>query len=322
MKTQLRWYSFRWRILILTLLPILTFGGYIGWRLHLATRRLPIGSGPAGPSVPSGPFNTPWTQRQVVLLGLGDSVTRGFGVPEEKSYIQLLSSNLDTFYPDMKGKDLSVILPHLKMLNLAQDYTTTQQHINQQLPCIPQYDSEVYGIVVITSGGNDLIHDYGRSKPVDGAMYGCTSKQAIEWTGNIKKRLRTILQRVTEKFPGGCQIFLANIYDPTDGVGDPQIVGLPRWPDCIIVLALTNQKIRELCDEYANVHLVDLHAEFMGHGFHCTDWWRNTYRKEDPGHWYHTNIEDPNVRGYDAIRRLFLLQIVGIIQKDLLDEKI
>lgn len=320
MKTPLRWYSFRWRILALTVLPILVFGGYIGWRLHLATRQLPMGAGPAGPDVPSEPFQSPWTQRHIVLLGLGDSITHGFGVPQEQGYFQLLSRNVDSLFMDMKGKDLSAVLPNLSTLNLAQDYTTTQQHIDQQLSRIPPYDAEVYGIIVITSGGNDLIHDYGRSRPVDGAMYGCTYEQAMEWTENIKERLRTILQEVTKKFPGGCQIFLANIYDPTDGVGDPQIVGLPRWRDCTKVLALTNQKTHDLCREYGHVHLVDIHSEFMGHGFHCTDWWRSVYRREDPGHWYHANIEDPNVRGYDAIRRLFLLRIIELVPKDLMEE--
>ena len=32
--------------------------------------------------------------------------------------------------------------------------------------------------------------------------------------------------------------------------------------------------------------------------------------REDPYHWYFHNIEDPNPRGYDAIRRLFLLEMI------------
>ena len=41
---------------------------------------LPLGSGPAGPAVPREAFAKPWTTRKVLLLGLGDSVTAGFGV--------------------------------------------------------------------------------------------------------------------------------------------------------------------------------------------------------------------------------------------------
>jgi hypothetical protein len=163
---------------------------------------------------------------------------------------------------------------------------------------------------VLTSGGNDLIHDYGRSAPEDGAMYGCTYRQAKVWMENLKGRLTELVEGISERFPGGCDIFLANIYDPTDGVGDPQIRGLPRWRDCVKVLRLANEKIAEVCAEHDNVHMVDIHSEFMGHGFHCREWWRRHYRKDDPYHWYYHNIEDPNPRGYDAIRRLYLLEIV------------
>ena len=42
---------------------------------------------------------------------------------------------------------------------------------------LPQ-DADTFGLVVITTGGNDLIHDYGRSPPREGAMYGATAEQA------------------------------------------------------------------------------------------------------------------------------------------------
>jgi hypothetical protein len=121
-----------------------------------------------------------------------------------------------------------------------------------------------------------------------------------------------LLTGLITKFPGGCEIFLANIYDPTDGYGDPQTIGLPRWSASTKVLALTNQKIAELCKKYPNVHLVDMHSEFIGHGIHCDEWWRKTYRKDDPHYWYYTNLEDPNRRGFDAIRRLFLQEMIMV----------
>ena len=312
MRRSIHWYTFRRRFLIVCLVP-LALGVYLNYRLGLALRDLPTGSGPAGPSVPRKAFENPWAERRVVLLGLGDSITRGFGVAEELSYFQLLRENSDRAHPDMAGSDLSSVLPRLEAINVAQDYTTTQQHIDQQLPRIRTFGPDVFGVVVITAGGNDLIHDYGRSEPTDGAMYGCTLVQAQAWTENIKMRLRTIITTVNCRFTGGCQIFLANIYDPADGVGDAQIAGLPRWRDCTSVLNLTNKKIAELCEEFDNVNLVDIHTDFMGHGFHCRDWWRETYNKSDPGHWYHANIEDPNERGYDAIRRRFLLCMLDVL---------
>jgi lysophospholipase L1-like esterase len=272
-----------------------------------------MGNGPAGPAVSSVPFQKKWSSRKVVFIGLGDSITRGLGTQKKHTYFELLQVNDDIQYPDMKGCDLQGVFSRLEVHNYAQDYTVTREHLENQLPRLPVHRPDVKGIVVITSGGNDLIHDYGRSEPTDGAIYGCSYKQAIDWTENIKARLARLIEGVNEKFPGGCQIFLANIYDPTDGVSDPQTKGLPRWPNAVKAIGLTNKKIAELCNFYENVHLVDIHSEFLGHGIHCTEFWRKHYRKEDPHYWYYENLEDPNRRGYDAIRRLFLTEMIKVL---------
>lgn len=313
MANKLKWYSFRWQVVVLLVIPIALLSAYVGYRIYLITRVLPVGSGPAGPEVSQEPFQRIWSGEKVVLVGIGDSITAGFGAPKEHTYFSLLQKDDDIQYPDMIGRDLKHVLPNLEAHNYAENYSVTQQHLKKQLPQLPTWPSDVKGIVVITSGGNDLIHSYGRNPPKDGAMYGCTYKQAIVWAENIKQRIQNLLEGVMLKFPGGCEIFLANIYDPTDGVSDPQTVGLPRWPDGVKVLGLTNRKIAELCELYGNVHLVDIHCEFLGHGIHCTEFWRKHYQKSDPHYWYNPNLEDPNPRGYDVIRRLFLLKMTEVI---------
>jgi len=66
----------------------------------------PVGSGPAGPAVDAAPFRQAWSKQPVVLLGLGDSVTAGYGAAPGRSYFELLARNDDTLYPDMAGRDL------------------------------------------------------------------------------------------------------------------------------------------------------------------------------------------------------------------------
>jgi lysophospholipase L1-like esterase len=300
----------RLRVVLAGLAALVWAGGYAGYRLYMAYRPMPMGTGPAGPAVPEEPFRRVWTDDKVLLVGIGDSITRGLGASKPHQYFNLLQANDDTQYPDMAGRELRRVLPNLEAANYALDYTTSAQHLERQLPRLAVRPKDVRRIVVITSGGNDLIHDYGRSAPVDGAMYGCTVRQAKVWTENLKQRLIALVEGINARFPGGCDIFLANIYDPTDGVGDPQIRGLPRWRACVKVLRLANEKIAEVCAAYDNVHLVDIHSEFLGHGFHCREWWRKHYDRADPYHWYFHNIEDPNPRGYDAIRRLFLLEMI------------
>jgi len=310
MGKKLKWYCLRWRILVLGLLLILSVSGYIGWRLYLAVRVLPMGDGPAGPVIGLGAFKDTWSDEKVVLIGIGDSITWGLGAEKKHTYFELLQNNDDEQYPDMAGRDLNSVFTRMEAHNYAKSSTVSQTHVERQLKQMEKYPTNVKGIVVITSGGNDLIHDYGKSAPRDGAMYGCSYAQGVEWTRNLKERIRALLEGIMERFPGGCEIFLANIYDPTDGVSDPYIVGLPRWGNAVKVVGLANDKIAELCEDYDNVHLVDIHSAFLGHGIHCTEFWRQHYHRDDPHYWYYYNLEDPNRRGFDAIRRLFLREIV------------
>jgi hypothetical protein len=125
-----------------------------------------------------------------------------------------------------------------------------------------------------------------------------------------------MLDLIDARFTGGCHIFLADIYDPTDGVGDGSSVGLPDWEDGLQIHAEYNRVIRECAGERDNVQLVPLRETFLGHGSHCTQFWRKTFRWEDPTFWFYFNIEDPNDRGYDAIRRAFLLEMVEVLARN------
>ena len=286
------------------------------WYFLIGRFKHPVGSGPAGPRIENDAFQQIWSTNQFVLVGIGDSVTAGFGASDRHSYFELLLRNDDVVYPDMKGRDLQHVLPHLSAENLSVSYTTSEEHLQDQVPRIKSYAAGVHGLVVITTGGNDLIHDYGRSAPRDGAMYGCRYEQAVQWKEGFRGRLRAILKGVMSKFPGGCDIFLANIYDPTDGIGDIEHahLGLPAWPDGLKVLPLFNGVIFETSQNFTNVHLVDMHEAFLGHGIHCRDHRNIHYRKKDPYYWYFENLEDPNDRGYDAIRRLFLVEIRNVFK--------
>jgi hypothetical protein len=145
-------------------------------------------------------------------------------------------------------------------------------------------------------------------------MYGAALQQARPWIANFENRLNRMLDLLTERFAGGCEVFLGDIYDPSDGVGDAPSVFLPAWPDAMAIHAAYNDVIHRCADARKNVHLVPIHGTFLGHGIHCTQFWRAHYRADDPHYWYYFNLEDPNDRGYDALRRLFLLEIAAVFQ--------
>jgi lysophospholipase L1-like esterase len=307
------------RVLIVAGIALLLITGAFGYLYFWQSR--PIGTGAAGPKVSPEKFAHVWTEKQLVLVGLGDSVTAGFGARRGYSYFDRLVSNPPEEFSEMKGLCLQTVLPHLQYTNLSASGSTSGEHIAKQLPRLPLVGSNVMGLVVMTSGGNDLIHNYGRTAPREEAMYGADWDQAAPWITNFESRLESIVKHINEHFPGGCHIFLANIFDPTDGVGDVERAGLPAWKDGMKILAAYNDVIQRCAERHSFVHLVDMHGAFLGHGIHCTQFWSQRYDSKDPHYWYFTNLEDPNERGYDVIRRLFLNQLATTAERSHWDAK-
>ena len=306
--TRIKHQRLRWLLLggAISIVGAIAYLVFFQWR--------PVGEGPAGPPVSATPFQRVWTTRHVVLFGVGDSVTAGLGAKSaDHSYFNRLAQNPVDEFTEMRGLCLAKVLPDFTTLNVAVSGSTSLQHLEALTHRIESQDKQSLGIIVMTTGGNDLIHNYGRSAPKEGAMYGASLQQAKPWIDSFRDRLNAMLDILNERFPGGCHVFLADIYDPTDGVGDAPSVFLPDWPDGLAIHAEYNKIIHTCADERDNVHLVPLHATFLGHGSHCRQFWRNTYRADDPHYWYYDNIEDPNDRGYDAIRRIFLNEIARIM---------
>tara|TARA_R110002073_G_scaffold69905_4_gene173205 strand:+ start:5723 stop:6859 length:1137 start_codon:yes stop_codon:yes gene_type:complete len=298
----------RIRLFVLLTVAVLTIGGVLGYIEFYLAR--PIGEGPAGPQVDARAFRNIWSDDPIHVIGIGDSITAGLGAKTPShSFFNRVIQNPDDEFAELRGVCLSAVLPNLEAENFAISGSESQTHLDVIQNTIPVY-SEARGIVLMTSGGNDLIHSYGRSAPRECAMYSATLEQAQPWIANFRTRLATMFDEIEKRFPLGCEIFIADIYDPTDGVGDAPSIFLPDWPDGLAIHAQYNQVIRELAQQRDHVHVVDLYQTFLGHGSHCRQFWRSNYDANDPHYWFFTNIEDPNDRGYDAIRRAFLNAIV------------
>jgi hypothetical protein len=146
-------------------------------------------------------------------------------------------------------------------------------------------------------------------------MFGATFAQAQPWIARFQQRLDAMVGRVESCFPGGVHIFLPDIYDPTDGVGDIHRAGLPAWPDGKMILAAYHQVIVDCAARHHRAHRVGMHDAFLGYGIHCSQFWREHYSRPDPHSWDYANLEDPNDRGSDAIRRLFLNALAGVLPR-------
>lgn len=298
----------RFKRIVLVLLTGLVLIAGTGAFLFFRFAR-PVGSGAAGPAIVRESFSHPWTSRRVLLVGLGDSVTAGFGARKGYSYFDRLAKNPAGEFPEMTGICLASVFPKFQFTNLAVSGSTSSEVALRQLTALPTNAPDVFGIVAMTTGGNDIIHNYGRTSPREEAMYGASTDEASLWVEKFGRRLDSTLEQINSRFPGGCEIFLANIFDPTDGLGDAERAGLPPWKDSMQILDAYNAVIRRAAESHSNVHVVDIHSAFLGHGIHCTQFWRAHFDWRDPHYWFYVNLEDPNERGYDVIRRLFLIEI-------------
>lgn len=286
-------------------------GGAYSYRYLRYAR--PVGKGPAGPSVPADRFedvlNT-WTTRDVLLLGIGDDMIAGTGELPGTGFFDRLIANPKNDFPEMHDKTLSKVLPSLVYRKLAEPGATSLECLESQVSKIGIQDDEVFGVVVVAIGTAEIFRDYGRSPAKEGAMYGVTRDQAQPWVENFTTRLNRILDEIESKFHrDGCQFFIADIYDPTDGSGDFENAGLPAWPDGLKIIEAYNGVIAAAAGNHKNVEIVKVHDAFLGHGLHCVQFWRPHYDSKDPHYWYGERMGIPNNRGHDALRRLFLAEM-------------
>ena len=298
-----RWFSLRPAVCAWVLLLPIT-----AW--HALRIPGPMGTGPVAVAFDPAPWSKgPWHAGPVVAVSLGDSVVVGYGAPPGLGYFDLVLRNDEARHPDVGRADLSSVLPDLRPLRLATLSSSSLDH-ERTVASLPRQADDVFGLVFVSTGGIDLIHPYGHGTPREGAMYGATLAQARPWIAAFEARLERMLVALQSRFPGGIEIFVATIYDPTDGVGDLEHAGvafwLPRWPDALAIHAGFNRAIRDACARHPFAHVVDVHRVLLGHGIHCRDASNPHHDPSDATYWYYWNLEDPNERGYDAIRRAFL----------------
>ncbi len=270
-----------------------------------------MGQGPVDLEVPRAPFQKVLSTDKVYLIGLGDSVITGFG-SQGAGLFPLLLGEVPR---DPLQLNLKQVYPKIDYINLAGNSTTIAMHLD----CVRGYRRRLQAldgpaIVVLSTGGIDLIHDYGNGLPRDGALYGSPLENLPRDRKVFAERLSQLMLAIKGALPKGVEVYIQTISDPTDGVGDIEHVSpvlrmgrpLPHWEAGMAYLAAWNEEIMALEKPFAFVHVVDVHGLFLGHGIHCRDQTNPNYNARDPGYWYYWNLEDPNIRGYDAIRRGYL----------------
>jgi lysophospholipase L1-like esterase len=243
------------------------------------------------------------------FLVLGDSISMGAGASRpQRGFTELLVRNDPTLWPTYAGKDLQTLWAgRVEQLNLAISGSTTRDTLFALRSCIARHAGPITDdavTVTLTTGGNDL-----KNAIWAGVVGGSgTPMEAVATTLSATLRdLEAIVKLLQDKknFPGGVRVFLATVYDPSDGQGQVQ-----TGHGVLHVKGLSNA-LGQWAKGYAifakryNVNLVDAHAAFLGHGF------RSTPHREGPGSgrvqqdsWFADPIH-PNDKGHHALREIF-----------------
>lgn len=240
------------------------------------------------------------------VVFVGDSITAGTGASNRNlPYTMLLRENDDETWPTAADLDFGGIYDEEpEVIDEALGGATTASLVAKQLPHVTEaLGDQVSGVtaVVVTIAGNDVQ-----------ALIAKPSKTE-ETTENILENLGEFYDyfQDPERFPDGSVIFLANVYEPSDGVG--------QYDDCFYGLNLESvleslQYVNEATLAQAkerNVAWIDMHGHFLGHGFYSEDEDNPYYQADDPSLWFSDDCIHPNDRGHHEIRRLMWYALAG-----------
>ena len=226
------------------------------------------------------------------LVFLGDSITAGVGAPAGQTYPELLMESLAGEFGD------------IEVVSCAQGGAVNGNLHASQIPqCFPGVEDK-RTLVVITSGGNDIV-DMAVYKYDAAAGFG----RVDQMTSDLRKGLEIFDS--AEKFPSGVFVTFANVYEFTDGTG--QLDGCPvgalagltgMWPDGIEIFSYLEESYAELALEMGR-DVIYMMEHFCGHGFTSDDPSTPCYQGDGAQTWFNFDCIHPNPDGHEAIADLF-----------------
>jgi lysophospholipase L1-like esterase len=213
----------------------------------------------------------------------------------------LLLRNRDDDFPEWRDKDLATRFPSFRLLPLAMDGATSATVRYAQVPRLKEMNVRP-DVVTLTMGGNDLLQTFGSPAAAHAA------RRALWDNGHAALAdLRTLVG-------SGAPILVGTIYDPSDGTGDAERLGIGSWPDAVAWIAQFNETLRALASEHG-AFVADIHGRFLGHGLRAGQPAQADPRPADRNLWY-CGVIEPNAWGAGAIRAVFweLLEQAGVLE--------
>ncbi|MFW3172185.1 SGNH/GDSL hydrolase family protein [Geodermatophilus sp. CPCC 206100] len=228
---------------------------------------------------------------------LGDSISIDeYAGGPGRGGASLLVDNRDDDFPEWRGRDLRTADPRTTFALLAGDGATTRTLLDVQLPRLAALPGRPT-LVTLTIGGNDLLGAYG------------DTPRARAVVGRVAAAVDRALAAVHSVLAPGGRIAVGTVYDPSDGTGDADRLGLPPWPDAVALIGELNEALRRVARSHGAA-VAEIAREFSGHGLAAGDPRRPEARPADRALWYCRLIE-PNAWGAGGVRAAFWAALHG-----------
>ena len=224
-------------------------------------------------------------------VALGDSISiDDYAGGPGRGGASLLARNRDDDFPQWRGRDLLSRHPDTTFRLLASDGATTRTLLDVQLPRLAALELRPT-LVTLTIGGNDVLGCYG------------DTAAARRTVSHVRSAVAAALDRLGPLLAPDARVVVGTVYDPSDGTGDAQRLGLPPWPDAVAVLAELNAALRDVAHRHG-AEVAEIADLFSGHGLLAGDPSLPQARPESRDLWFCQVIE-PNAWGAGGVREAF-----------------
>lgn len=240
------------------------------------------------------------------VIFIGDSITAGNGASKNKlDYVHLLQENADETWPVFADADFAGAWGGVpEVIDESVPGATTASLAYGQLEDVAEAVGDTvsgHTAVVVTIAGNDVQALLFSPNDLPEALVDIDANLEVmyEFFGD------------TARFPDGASIYLANVYEPSDGVGqaDECFFGLDLT-SALATLDAVNAATRAQAEAKGGAWL-DMHGHFLGHGYYAGDSENPYHQADDPSLWFDEDCIHPNDRGHHEIRRLFWHALSG-----------
>lgn len=263
--------------------------------------------------------------KKVILFGFGDSVScsnkyGNGGIVQDFGYFTQLGSHIKGFS---------------EIKTIADDISIIQNHYDSLKRIKYPYPKDIFAVITFTTIGNNFLHPFGivgrkggpnkqhfkvpdNLEVNEAELYGVSIKDLkLIYGPLLRNYLELIYAELKRIFPGGFHLFIANIYDPTDGTGRFDEIHfngkknrLPYRKEGLEILNYINLNIiNDFANSHSNASLVDSNKALLGYGI----------KKYGTDQYCYMNsiFEDPNEFGSKKIMKANMDSI-----KNYLPEKI